>query len=97
MVFLRNAAGQALTRKYTEFYLGHVQPATVLWGVMDSQLSAQSACFGRFKDFVEHRQRVRVQVVHHHPDALGVRVPALSAWLVSLGYHALSNIVYEEE
>jgi hypothetical protein len=66
---------QTLASQHAQLYLGHVQPRAVLWGVVDLQLLAWAAGFGRSKRLILQGGRsVGVEVIHHQNDSLGVGV-----------------------
>ncbi len=68
------ASSQALTLKHGEFDLGHVQPASVFWRVMDLQAVAKTLRLGGSEGFVKRGAGVRVEIVHHENDLLRMRI-----------------------
>ena len=67
-----NATGKTGTRQNGEFHFSHVEPTAMLWGVVELQLSGDGAgLFGR-ECLVERRWLVRVEIVQHDTDDVGV-------------------------
>src|SRR5487761_892458 len=68
-----DAPFQALLVQDRQLDLGHVQPTTVLGRVMEFQAISNPLGLLRLEGFVERGLAVRVQIVQHHPDDLGLR------------------------
>ena len=56
---------QALARKHMQFYLGHIQPASMLRGIHKLKPVPQRLCLIWRKHFIKLSRVVRVQVIHH--------------------------------
>ena len=73
-----DAPVQALPGQHAQLQLGHVQPRRVLRRVMKFQSRRQPPRLLRRERLVQRPDRVRVQVVQHHPDDHGLRVPLVA-------------------
>lgn len=71
---VRSAPVQALARHRGELDFSHVQPASMLGCVMEFELFQQDICLVGWGRVIERTRLVRVQIVHHHPDHLCVRI-----------------------
>lgn len=69
-----DASAQALTRQYAQFTLGDVQPRAVLRRVHQFDPVRQPQRLGRTERRVQRRDPVRVEVVAHQRDSLGLGV-----------------------
>ena len=68
---------QVLASQHAQLDLGHVPPTAVLRGVMDLEpLGEPAGLLGRERR-IQAGQLVRIQVVHHQPYPLGLRVHIL--------------------
>ncbi len=68
---------QALTRKHTEFNLGHIEPTAVFWSEMNFQFFAQPTRQSRSERFVQRSGRVRIQIIHDQHNLFGMRIADL--------------------
>ncbi len=69
-----NAAVEALAAQHSDLDLDHVEPAGVLWGVVELQATQDAMRLGRGEGLVEGARRVGRQIVLYHPDAVGVGI-----------------------
>ena len=72
-LWIVDSAVQALAAEYTDLDLDHIEPAGVLWGVVELQAAQNSPGFGGRECLIEGAGRVGRQVVLHNPDVLGHR------------------------
>lgn len=57
-----------------KLYLCHVQPASVLWGIMKLQVSGNPACLISRESLVQRSYGMSIEIVHDKYDLLFVRV-----------------------
>ncbi len=69
-----DTAAQALTREDAELQLRDVEPTAVDRGGVECELVRQALGLGRWEGRVERARRVRVEVVEHQHDALGLGI-----------------------
>lgn len=69
-----NALIETLACQGRQEDLGDVEPAAVLGGVVDLESFDQASSLGRGERFVEARQIMDIEVVHHQNDGRGVSV-----------------------
>src|SRR5258708_17717330 len=69
-----NVVCQALPRQHREFDLGDIQPTRMLRGVVDLQAVDQGFGLLRQKHFIERGWCVRIEVIHHQDDFLGIGI-----------------------
>ena len=67
-----NAAVKTLTREDTEFNLRHIEPTTVLGGVVKLQAVENPASFRGWKSFVKGGFDRGVEIVLHDPHGNGI-------------------------
>ena len=65
---------ETLGAQDAQFYLCHVQPSAVHWGVVELQSLGDTARFCRLEGIVQRTQLVCVEIVQHQPYRLGVRI-----------------------
>src|SRR5947209_4192364 len=63
---------QGVCREHGEFDLRHVQPTAVFGSIMNLQLLTEALRFLWGKHLIESRWRMRIQVIHHQHDLLGL-------------------------
>ena len=63
---------QTLPRQHAELNLGNVQPASMLGRMDQFELMRNPQSFGWLKRLIERAQLVRVEIVTHERDPLGV-------------------------
>ena len=78
-------AVQALTAKYTDLDLDHVEPAGMLWGVVELQAAQNPPGFGGCECLVEGAYGVDRQVILYHPDASGVGIMDIDEFAHAVG------------
>ena len=57
-----------------ELYLCHVQPAPMLWGIVDLQFSGDPACLLSWKSLVQRGDGMGIEIIHDKYNLLFVRV-----------------------
>jgi hypothetical protein len=65
---------QALTIQNTQFNLGHVELASMLWGVMHLKALTQTTRFGDWKHLVKGSKGMRIEIIHHSHDLFHRRI-----------------------
>ena len=71
--FIADPTAQTLPAEDAELDLSHVQPASMIRGVVKLQAFGYTTRFGRLKRFVERSELVGVEIVQHQPDHPCVR------------------------
>src|SRR5215217_3710629 len=75
---------QTLASEHRELDLGHVKPRAVLGRVVDLKLRSDAPGFGRDERFIQGGGSMRVEVVHHQHDLLGLRVVQIDQLLYAM-------------
>jgi hypothetical protein len=84
-LWIVDPAVQTLAAEYTDLDLDHIEPAGVLWGVVELQAAQNSPGFGGRECLIEGAGRVGRQVVLHNPDVLGIGVMDIGEFAHALG------------
>jgi len=69
-----NPTIETLSFEHAEFDLRHIEPATMLWSVMNIQSFRQASGLLGFKGLIERNNVVRIQIVHNQPHLDGIRI-----------------------
>jgi hypothetical protein len=59
-----------LTAQHADFNLHHVQPAGVLWDIVELQSAKDPSCFARREGLVQRAGRVGGQIVEDHTNSI---------------------------
>src|SRR5215470_19659497 len=68
LLSLTDSPAEALAAQHTDLDLHHVEPARVLWRVVELQSAKDATGFRRWEGFVQRSGEVSRQIVHHHAD-----------------------------
>src|ERR671918_473189 len=71
---VRDAPVQTLPAEHAQLHLGHVQPTTMLGGVVELQALENPPSLGRGKGLIQGSRAMGVQVVQDYPDHLSFRI-----------------------
>ena len=63
-----DALFEAAAGEDTEFDLRHIQPASMLGGVVELQPPRYAPCLHRWKGLVQRRLAMGIEIVQNHPD-----------------------------
>ena len=77
-VFVFHAVMEALAGQHGQFQFGHVEPTGVFGGKVPLDTLAQTPCLVRREGLIERVRAVRVQVVLHENDLLGIGIDRLA-------------------
>jgi hypothetical protein len=75
---------QTLPSEHRELDLGHIQPRTVLWRVVDLQPLQQTPSFTRDERLLQSGRGMGVEVVHHQNDLQGLWVVQIDQLLYAV-------------
>jgi hypothetical protein len=76
---------QALTAQHADPDLDHVEPAGMLWGVVELQASQNAAGFGGSECLIEGAGRMGRQVVLYDPDTGGIGIVDIDEFAHAVG------------
>ena len=85
LIALFDAPVETLAAQYANLDLDHVEPAGVLWGVMELDALEDAACFGSREGLVEGASGMGREVVENDADQLGVGVVDIDQLAHALG------------
>jgi len=77
----RDTAPKALTTQMAEFDLRHVEPTTMLGGIMDLSFICDSFCLRGGKCFIKRGCGMGMKIIHHEADFLCMRIMVINKFL----------------
>src|SRR5262249_8176896 len=83
--FVWDAAIETLLLEDTQLDLGHAQPAPMLGGVMQLELSSDPPCLSRLERFIERRDLMRIEIVQHDANPRGFGIACVNQPLHGMG------------